>query len=145
MVVASANGQGSLSLRDGAYNYSWDGNDPLDLGLNGSPIHGDRALELTFEKGYPDALEQLWYMFQSNRAGDIVVTSKLGYDLRARYEWPEHHSSHGALSRDQMMVPMMSNRPLDGDGPMRTVDVFSTIVSSLGLEPKKPHFGRSLI
>jgi len=113
--------------------------------LTSSRIPADRALEQTFEKEFPDALEQLWHMFRSERAGDIVVTSKLGFDLRARYEWPEHHSSHGALCREHMMVPMMSNRPLDGDGPIRTVDIFSTIVSTLGLEPEKPHFGRSLI
>ena len=84
-------------------------------------------------------------MFQSKRTGDIVVTSKSGFDLRARYEWPEHHSSHGALTRDQMMVPMMSNRILARDGPMRTVDIFPTIANSLNLKPKKLHFGRSLM
>ena len=145
VTVASVRGQGILDKDDDAYSYAWDGDDPLDLGLSKSTILVGKALEKTYESSYPDALEQLWYMFQSKRAGDIVVTSKLGFDLRARYEWPEHHSSHGALSRDQMMVPMMSNRPLAGDAPMRTVDIFPTIANSLNLKPKKPHFGRSLI
>ena len=145
VIVASSRGEAVLGIDGGAYTYSWDGEDPLRLGLTKSKITAELALEQTFEKGFPDALEQIWCMFQSDRAGDLVVTSKLGYDLRARYEWPEHHSSHGALSREHMMVPMMSNRPLTSDGPIRTVDIFSTIVSSLGLEPQKRHFGRSLI
>lgn len=145
VTVASSRGEAVLGMDGGAYTYSWDGEDPLRLGLTKTKITANRSLEQTFEKMFPDALEQIWCLFQSERAGDIVVTSKVGYDLRARYEWPEHHSSHGALSREHMMVPMMSNRPLNGDGPIRTVDIFSTIVSSLGLEPKKRHYGRSLI
>ncbi len=145
VIVASAGGEGVLGKDDGVYSYAWDGEDPLQLGLSSSQIPVGKALEETFETAYPDALEQLWHMFQSERAGDIVVTSKLGSDLRARFEWPEHHSSHGALSREQMMVPFMSNRMMAADGPIRTVDIFSTIVSSLDLKPKKPHFGRSLL
>ena len=145
VAVEAANGHGLLGLTDGGYTYHWQGQDPLQLGLQHSMVPRERALAETVDTPFPDALEQLWYLFSSNRTGDIVVTAKPGFDLRARFEWPKHHSSHGALCRDQMLVPLLSNRPLDESGPIRTVDVFATIARSLGLEPAKPHFGRSLI
>ena len=145
VAVDTAEGRGLIKLENAAYEYRWDGLDPLQLGLTHTNVPQDQALAQTVDSGFPDALEQLWHLFRSGRTGDIVVTAKPGYDLRARYEWPRHRSSHGALCRDQMFVPLLSNRPLDGDGPVRTVDIFATITQSLGLEPGKPQYGRSLL
>ena len=145
ITIDAAQGQAVLGMVDGSYTYDWQDRDPLQLGLQHSRVPRDQALVETMDTPFPDALEQLWHLFRSDRTGDIVVTAKPGYDLRARYEWPEHRSSHGALCRDHMLVPLLSNRPLDGAGPIRTVDIFPSIARSLGLQPGKPHFGRSLI
>ena len=145
VAIDTAQGQGILGMKDGSYTYHWQGRDPLQLRLEHPIVPREHALARTIDTPFPDALEQLWHLFRSHRTGDIVVTAKPGYDLRARYEWPEHHSSHGALCRDQMLVPLLSNRPLDRSGPARTVDIFATIAQSLGLQPGKPHFGRSLV
>ena len=142
--VVTRSGTAILKREGESYSYSYEGSDPLQLGLSHTTIHESEALGLTVGTRFPDALEQLWYLFTSERTGDIVVTSKPGYDLRAGREWPEHHSSHGALCREHMMVPVLSNRPLLSDRPARTVDLFSTVIESLDLSPTKPHFGLSL-
>ena len=133
-----------LSREGESYTYGYEGSDPLQLRLSRTTIHESDSLDLTVETQFPDALEQIWHLFSSQRTGDIVVTSKPGHDLRHRREWPEHHSSHGALCRKHMMVPILSNRPLSPGGPVRTVDIFPTVIETLGLTPTKPHFGRSL-
>ena len=145
IAVATDQGIALVGMADGAYTYHWEGRDPLQLGLKESTIPRQQQLAATIDTPFPDALEQIWHLFCSSRTGDIVVTAKPGYDLRARYEWPEHHSSHGGLCRDQMLVPLLSNRPLDGGSPIRTVDIFATIAGLLGLQPSKPHFGRVLL
>ena len=142
--IVSGSGTALLSREGESYTYGYEGSDPLQLHLPRTTIHESDALDLTVGTRFPDALEQIWRLFSSQRTGDIVVTSKPGYDLRHRWEWPEHHSSHGALCREHMIVPILSSRPLSSDGPVRTVDLFPTVVESLDLTPTKPHFGRSL-
>ncbi len=116
----------------------------MRLGLDRALVHESDALNVTADSPFPDALEQIWHLFKSSRTGDIVVTSRPGYDLRGWREWPEHHSSHGALCSKHMKVPILSNRPLSFEGPVRTADLFPTIVDSLDLDPTKPYPGRSL-
>jgi hypothetical protein len=133
-----------LNRTEDNYTYAFEGSDPLQLGLSGSKIHVYEALEVTANTRFPDALEQIWQLFTSRRTGDIVVTAKPGYDLRGWREWPEHRSSHGALCSEHMKVPILSSRPFPSNGPVRTVDLFPTIIESLGLAPTKSHSGRSL-
>ena len=142
--LVSPSGSAFLGREGDRYSYGYEGSDPLQLGLSSATIHESNALDMTFGTRFPDALEQLWYLFASGRTGDIVVTSKPGYDLRSRRELPEHHSSHGALCSEHMIVPILSNRPLSSERPARTVDLFGTVIESLDLSPTKPHFGRSL-
>ena len=142
--IMSSTGLALLGMEGESYTYSFDGTDPLLLGLPHTRVHKADALSLTVETNFPDALEQIWQLFTSQRTGDIVVTARPGYDLRSWRELPEHHSSHGALCREHMKVPILSNRPLSSDGPVRTVDLFPTIVKSLSLTPTKPHLGDSL-
>jgi hypothetical protein len=86
---------------------------------------------VTFETAHPDALVQIAQLFRSARAGDLVVSAMPGYDLRERYEHPEHLSSHGALHSGHMIVPVASNVPL-AEGPLRTADIFATVLRHLG-------------
>ena len=143
--IVSDSGTALMSRQDGSYIYDSDGSDPLELGLPQARVGESDALKMTAETRFPDALEQLWHLFTSQRTGDIVVTSKPGYDLRGRREQPEHHSSHGALCEEHMRVPVMSNRKIASNGPVRTVDIFPTVIESLGRTATKPHFGRSLL
>ncbi|MDP6452845.1 MAG: alkaline phosphatase family protein [SAR202 cluster bacterium] len=142
--IISDSGAGLMNREGERFTYSFDGADPLELGISGASIHETDALELTAEGRFPDALEQLWQIFTSERTGDLVVTSKPGYDLRGKREWPEHRSSHGALCSEHMKVPILSNLPLAVSGPARTVDIFPTIAESLELTSTKPIPGRSL-
>ena len=142
--IASRAGAALLNRIDDNYTYDFEGPDPLQLGLSGSKIHESEALKVTANTRFPDALEQIWQLFTSRRTGDIVVTAKPRYDLRGWREWPEHRSSHGALCSEHMKVPILSSRPFPSNGPVRTVDLFPTIIESLGLTPTKTHSGRSL-
>ena len=142
--VVSGAGMALLGREGESYVYRYEGSDPLELRLSRTTIRESDALGATVETRFPDALVQIWQLFASERTGDIVVTAKPGYDLRSWREWPEHHSSHGALCWEHMNVPILSNRPLSLQGPVRTVDLFPTMIDSLGLIPTKPHFGHSL-
>lgn len=142
--VASAIGTAMINRSGDSYRYEFQDSDPLGLGINSSSIKAKEALETTMDSPFPDSLEQLWHLFSTERTGDVVVTSKSGFDLRGRRELPEHHSSHGAGCRDHMVVPMLSSHPISQNGPVRTVDLFATVIEALGLTSTKPHFGRSL-
>lgn len=91
------------------------------------------ALRLTFDSGHPDALAQIAQLFRSSRSGDLIVSATPGWDLRERYEHPEHFSSHGALHAGHMLVPVAASAPL-AEGPMRTADIFATVLDHLGRE-----------
>ena len=142
--IVSGSGTAVLGFDGASYTYRFDGSDPLQLGLPHTTVPRSEALELTYGTQFPDALEQIWQLFTSRRTGDIIVTSRPGYDLRGWRELPEHKSSHGALCKEQMRVPVLSSRPLSHEGPMRTADLFPTIVESLDLTPSKPYPGQSL-
>ena len=145
--VVSRQGEAILDLEGQDYTYVFSGADPLRLALRHNRVKSSEALLQTIETDFPDALEQVWHLFQSERTGDIIVTAKPGYDLRGWREFPEHRSSHGALCKEHMAVPILSNLPLPTvpNGGVRTVDLFPTVSKGLGLSPTKPHFGRSLL
>ena len=145
--IVSGCSEAVLHTDDGHYNYAFNGADPLQLGLRHSRIMRSDSLKKTAESPFPDAFEQLTHLFQSDRTGDVIVTARSGYDLRGWREFPEHRSSHGALCKEHMAVPILSNIPLSAisDGLARTVDLFPTVVEGLGLSPTRPHFGRSLL
>lgn len=94
----------------------------------------EQALALTADSVHPDALVQIVQLFRSNRSGDLVVSAAPGYDLRERYERPEHRSSHGALHADHMHVPLAISEPIVGE-QVRTADVFNTVLDWLGVDP----------
>ena len=110
--------------------YEFEGDDPLSFGGSGA-FSSQEVLERTFCGEHPDAPLQLIQLFSSERTGDIVVSARPGYDLRARWEFPEHRSTHGALVKDQMLVPVLSNAPLPPE-PMRTVELFGWVLKLSG-------------
>jgi Type I phosphodiesterase / nucleotide pyrophosphatase len=86
------------------------------------------ALARSRDDRNPDAAFALVSLLASERAGDLLVSASLGYDLRTKREWPEHHASHGALHADHTVVPVLSSAPLP-DRPLRTLDLFGHVLS----------------
>lgn len=125
-------GRGSafVTVADGRFSYTPVSGDPLGLG----PLHGldaDDAHAATFDSDYPDALVQVASLAGSARAGDLIVSAARDWDLRARWEPIPHVSSHGALHREHVVVPLLTNQRPAGT-PRRTVDVFASAAEALG-------------
>jgi len=80
---------------------------------------------------YPDGLVQISQIFRSSRAGDLVLSAEPGYDLRARYEYPEHRATHGGLIAGQMLIPLAVNFPIETEF-IRSVDIFPTVLNQFG-------------
>lgn len=116
---------------DGMVCYERIQGDPL--GYEGLPdrLSVEEWLQASHETDYPDALVQLLQLLRSPRAGDVILSARKGYDLRQRYEVPEHHGSHGSLHREHMLIPIISNVPMQGS-TCRSVDVFPTVLEWLG-------------
>jgi predicted AlkP superfamily phosphohydrolase/phosphomutase len=117
--------------KDGNINYQKIKGDPFNY--NGMPkkMSSEEALAHSFNTEYPDALLQIIQLLESPRTGDLILSASPGYDLRAKHENPEHRSSHGALFRDHMLVPLVMNAKVNKEF-IRTVDIFPTILSFLG-------------
>jgi hypothetical protein len=95
-------------------------------------LDSSTALARSHGERNPDAAFALVSLFASERAGDLLVSASLGYDLRTRREWPEHHASHGALHADHTVVPLLSSAPLP-DRPLRTLDLFGHVLELAGV------------
>lgn len=131
IIVQKRTGQGKIAYANGMISYRFNQVDPLGYGTPYENLSFRDALIQTYDSAYPDGLVQLWQLFQAERTGDLVLSAQSGYDLRARYEYPEHHATHGALIAEQMVVPLAVNLPIDTEF-IRTVDLFPTILSAFG-------------
>jgi hypothetical protein len=132
--------------RDGASRYAYrmlDG-DPLGLGADVAPVDADAAHERTLAGDYPDALVQVAHLAGSARAGELILSASRLWDFRARFEPIPHVSSHGALHREHMMVPLLVNHPVSST-PRRTVDVFASAMTALGKPVPAEAAGRSFV
>lgn len=142
--VTAARGTGVIERVDGGLTYHPENGDPLGLCPLTTPMNDREALAATFDSDYPDILVQVESCFNCSRGGDLVAIARNGYDLRSSFEWPEHHGSHGSLHREHMMVPVIYNRQDWVPGPMRTVDLFNTILKWSGRTPLENTDGRTL-
>ena len=142
LLIQSRRGRARLHLAGEVLQYTVEQGDPFGYPLLPAVLHPDEALQHTVDTQYPDGLYQLAHLFSSPRAGDIVVSATSGYDLRDRYEIPEHKASHGSLHRDHMFVPLATNCPL-ADRLIRTVDVFPTLLTAMGRATPKGIDGRT--
>ena len=132
IVIAAPRGRAEVRREAGGLSYQPLDGDPLGLGACPGPLDGQAALAATFASDYPDALVQLDQFFGSPRSGDLLVVARNGFDLRRAFEWPEHHSSHGSLHREHMIVPLIYNRVGWDARPARTADLFNTVLKWLG-------------
>jgi hypothetical protein len=106
--------------------------DPLQLGAELLDVNFNAAYDACARTEYPDAIVQLPALLTAKRSGDIVISAARTWDLRSRFEPVSHVSTHGALLRDQMMVPLIVSRPVAGT-PRRTADVMPSVLQALGL------------
>lgn len=117
--------------------------DPLGLG-DRRDLTDDEAYEAALETDYPDSLVQISRLSDSPRSGEIILSAVRGWDFRAKYEPIPHTSSHGALHRDHMLVPLLMNRAPDSV-PRRTVDVMPSALAALGIGIPPGLDGRSFV
>ena len=81
---------------------------------------------------YPDSLVQILALNDCRRTGDMILSATRDWDFRGRFEPIPHASSHGALHRDHMLVPMLTNVP-STTPYRRTQDVFHRAMAFLGV------------
>lgn len=110
--------------------YSPASGDPLGLGGPAGNLTRDEAWARTRASDYPDAIEQIIAIADAARSGDVILSAAPGHDFRARWEPSLHASGHGALRRDQMLVPLLTSRRVRG-APRRTTDVFPSALAAL--------------
>jgi len=127
--VESSNGRATVRRTSAGFTYTPQTGDPFGLGELAEPLNQQESLEATMDSEYPDAPVQIAQIFLSSRTGDILVTSKNGYDLRNSWEWPEHHGTHGNLCREHMTVPLIVNRNDWQKRAARTADLYPSILS----------------
>jgi Type I phosphodiesterase / nucleotide pyrophosphatase len=134
-IRARDRGSATLTWAESRYSYTPRSGDPLGIGVQNSLDDGD-AYDATIASDYPDGLVQIAHLIASPRCGDIVLSAARDWDYRARYEPIPHVSSHGALHREHMLVPLLLNRAPSGI-PRRTVDVMPSALAALAIMPPK--------
>ena len=113
------------------FSYQFTGTDPLGYGTHYKNLSSRETLRKTYDSPYPDGIVQLWQIFKSERTGDLVLSAASGYDLRARYEIPKHHATHGALLAEHLHIPLATSYPI-AEQHIRSVDIFPTVLSLCG-------------
>ncbi len=129
-IRARGRGRARIVMTGGRYSYHTDSGDPLGLGEL-RDLTADDAHDATISSDYPDALVQVAHLTASSRCGDLLISAARDWDLRARWEPIPHVSSHGALHREHMLVPLLVNRPV-ATVPRRTVDIFASAAAAIG-------------
>jgi len=134
IAVISKNNVARIKHNNNAISYDYEGEiDPLEYNKKFSNLTYREALIKTYDTKYPDALMQLVQIFKSERAGDLIITSKAGFDLRARFEINPHFASHGSLIDEHINVPFISNYSFKTNF-IRTVDIYPSALTLLGFD-----------
>jgi hypothetical protein len=142
-VRAKGRGTAHVVMERGRYSYRPLTGDPLRIGAHESLSH-DESHDVTMTSDYPDAIVQIAHLAGSARAGEIMLSASRNWDYRAKWEPIPHVSSHGALHREHMRVPLLLNRPARVV-PRRTVDVMPSALTAIG-RPVPPGLdGRSFV
>jgi hypothetical protein len=117
--------------------------DPLGIGAR-HELADDEAYDVTLASDYPDSLVQISRLSDSPRSGEIILSASRLWDFRAKYEPIPHTSSHGALHREHMLVPLLTSKPVNSR-PRRTVDVMPAALDALGIAVPAGLDGRSFM
>ncbi len=130
-VMAAGRGSASVWEEKGRFFYRRMNGDPLGVGQDLHCVSSDEAHEAMSDTDYPDGVVQIVRLGLAPRSGEIILSAARDWDFRARHEPIPHVSSHGALHREHMLVPLLVNRPVSGT-PRRTVDVMPSALAALG-------------
>jgi hypothetical protein len=128
---SAARGAAMLEVKGRTFSYAPTNGDPLSIGRHES-LSDTAAFDVTADSDYPDAIVQIARLAGAPRSGEIIISAARNWDLRGRYEPIPHVSSHGALHREHMLVPLLTNHPLTRT-PRRTVDVMPSALAALGM------------
>ncbi|MEO6447270.1 MAG: alkaline phosphatase family protein [Gemmatimonadaceae bacterium] len=144
-VAVHGNGRGHAMIErtNGHFSYRPESGDPLGIGPL-EQVDAHEAFDATAASDYPDAVVQVAHMAGAARAGEVMLSAARGWDFREKYEPIPHFSSHGALHRDHMLVPLLLNRPA-ASPPRRTVDVMPSALAALGLPVPAGLDGKSFV
>lgn len=129
--VRSSRGDAEIVLKHGLLCYRRTSGDPLGLGQDVCDASMDETFALTMQTDYPDSIGQIATIARSARSGEIILSAARGWDYRSKYEPIPHVSSHGALHREHMLVPLLTSRRYSGT-PRRTTDVMPSALEILG-------------
>jgi hypothetical protein len=130
VILARGRGSAAVWKRGDAYYYKRDNGDPLAIGRDLLGVSADEAYEATIDTDYPDSVVQIVHLGDAPRSGDIILSAARDWDFRARFEPIPHVSSHGALHREHMLVPLLLNHAPTRT-PRRTVDVMPSALAAL--------------
>ena len=131
-VRSRSRGTATICARSGSYSYRTVTGDPLGIGSHERLSDAD-AYDVTVLSDYPDAIVQIARLASASRSGDIILSAVRDWDFRSHHEPIPHVSSHGALHREHMLVPLLTNKPV-ACTPRRTVDVMPSALAALDLE-----------
>jgi hypothetical protein len=131
-VRAAGRGAAFVERSGELFTYRAASGDPLGIGHDLDGVDTDVAYDATIATDYPDSVVQIARLAGARRSGELILSASRGWDFRARYEPIPHVSSHGALHREHMLVPLLVNRRIAGQ-PRRTVDVMPSALTALGL------------
>ena len=142
-VRSAARGCALVSRERDVYRYERTTGDPLGAGAD---LRGDaeEVYDALRDSDYPDGIVQIISLAGSARASDLILSAAPGWDFRARYEPIPHLSAHGALHRDHMLVPLLTNRPPARE-PRRTTDVFASTLAALDIPAPAELDGESFL
>lgn len=143
-VWSHARGRGTVAVTEDRFSYRRDDGDPLGIGRDLEGATANEAQDATCSSDYPDSIVQIARLAASPRSGDIILSASRNWDFRARYEPIPHVSSHGALHREHMTVPLLLDRP-PARKPRRTADLFPSALAALGIQAPSHLDGESFI
>ena len=142
--VRSPRGDAEVRIHEGRLSYLRTSGDPLGIGRDIRAASLDESYDITASTDYPDSLAQIATIAMSARSGEIILSAARGWDYRSKYEPIPHVSSHGALHREHMLVPLLTSRRYAGT-PRRTTDVMPSALRALGCAVPQGLDGASFI
>lgn len=106
----------TITIANGSYRYETEVGDPLgysDISLGDTLMTANQWLKATINTKYPDALHRIVRLMDSPVVGDLVLTSKVGYDFASDYEAivGNYRGGHGGLEAGQLRVPYVLSIP----------------------------------
>ena len=131
-VWSRTRGRAHIRWSASGFTYDMRDGDPLALGCELHGVSAAAAHEATIGTDHPDSVVQIAKLASAARSGDIMLSATRGWDFRTSHEPIPHVSSHGALHRDHMLVPLLLDAP-PARVPRRTADVMPSALTVLGV------------